>query len=532
MDATAPTARKSPRFRLIFLSLCITLFLSALELTSVSTALPTIASALNSTEFVWIGSAYAVASTAFLPLSSDVAEIFGRRPALLVSVGLFALGSAICGAAQNMKMMISGRTVQGLGSGGIQSLSMIILADLVSLEDRAIYASLFGVTWSISSLIGPVIGGALASKGAWRWLFYLNLPIAAVAVIIILTCMKLPTPSGTFYQKLKQIDWIGNLLIVGGTTSCTIGLVWGGIQAPWSSSRILVPLIVGFVAFVTFFFYEAKYAPKPIMPFILFSNRTSLSGYLQTFLVAVVAVSFGFYLPAYFQACKGASPLRSGVLALGGSALAPSAIVAGVLVKRTSRYRPQMWTGWVLILIGLGLLLLVDESTGLGSVIGFTVILGVGIGHYSTTVFPIQAPLPVTSNASALALLMFVRSFASVWGFTIGSTVLQNHLTQDLSNQGLDAFLSRFPQGVSVAYSIIPIISDLPEPLKSTVRAAFADSLRVLWITLLGIGALGMVSSFFMKGLALPDYTDRKWGMDQELKEKESAEPKRSSAPE
>lgn len=144
-EGTKLDSHKGHRFWLVFLSICSALFLSALELTAVSTVLPTIAHALHTTEFVWVGSAYALASTAFLPMSGNVAQLFGRRPALLSCLGLFAAGSAICGAAQNMPMLVAGRTVQGLGGGGIQSLSAIILADMVTLQERGAYAGLFGL---------------------------------------------------------------------------------------------------------------------------------------------------------------------------------------------------------------------------------------------------------------------------------------------------------------------------------------------------------------------------------------------------
>ncbi|OSD02317.1 MFS general substrate transporter [Trametes coccinea BRFM310] len=511
VDAAVTTrTKKGIVFWCIFSSICVALFLSALDQTAVSTALPTIAHDLHTTDFVWVGSAYALSSTAFLPMSGGMAQIFGRRPALLSCLFLFALGSGICGGARDMPMLIAGRTIQGLGGGGIQSLSAIILADLVTLQERGLYAGLFGLVWSIASIAGPVIGGSLATAGQWRWLFFLNLPVCGLAVISVIVFLRLPTPPGTLAEKLARLDWIGNILVVVGTTLCTIALTWGGISAPWNSARVLALLVIGLAVLGIFLVWEAMWATDPLVPFALMSNRTSLSGYLQTFFVGVVALGIVYYMPIYYQGCKDASPTKSGLISLGMSVLAPASIAAGVAVTRTQRYRPQMWAGWCLVLVGLGLYSTLRAADNLGHAVGFSVVLGVGLGaQYSTVPFPVQAPLPVSENAHALAFLQFLRSFAGVWGVTIGGTVLQNELKRRVP----PAFLTESAQGSAIAYALIPQVPFLPEPLKREVQDAFAGSLRVLWEVLLGIGAAGLLSSLLMKGLPLHTSLDEDWAM-------------------
>lgn len=168
-----PRTLSPARFLFIFLSICVALFLSALELTAVSTALPTIAHTFHADDYSWVGSAYTLSSTAFLPMSGGIAQIFGRRPALLLFLAMFALGSGLCGGANSMSMLIAGRAVQGIGGGGIRTLSSIILADMVSLQKRGLFSSFFGLTWSVACLSGPVVGGTLAAHGQWRLLFCL-----------------------------------------------------------------------------------------------------------------------------------------------------------------------------------------------------------------------------------------------------------------------------------------------------------------------------------------------------------------------
>ncbi|KIJ65390.1 hypothetical protein HYDPIDRAFT_110438 [Hydnomerulius pinastri MD-312] len=507
---TAVTPKKDLKFWLIFVSMCICLFLSALELSSVSTALPTIANALQASQFVWVGSAYAMSSTAFLPMSGGLAQSFGRRPAVLISIGLFAIGSGISGGASSMGMLIAGRTIQGLGGGGIQSLTAIILSDLVTLQERGAYAGLFGLTWSVAAAIGPVVGGSLASRGQWRWLFYLNLPISFLAGLSVLILLDLPTPPGTFREKLMRMDWMGNFLVISSTVSCTIGLTWGGITAPWMSPTVLVPLVMGIVGLLAFIAYEATFAENPLVPFSLMTNRTSISGYLQAFFVSVVTLGVVYFFPVFFQGCKEASPVASGVYGLGLSALAPSAIIGGVAVKVTGRYRPQMWAGWVLLIIGLGLMSTLKATDSVGRGAGYMVFLGLGIGvEYATTMYPIQAPIPVTQNAPALAFMWFLRSFAGVWGVTIGSTVLQNELSKKLPA----TFLQSVPQGTAIMYALIPELSSLPTQTKIEVETAFASSLSVLWEVLLGLAVVGFIASLFMQGLTLNNSLDEDWAM-------------------
>ncbi|KAF8520682.1 MFS general substrate transporter [Gautieria morchelliformis] len=504
------------RFWVILASLCLTLFLSALELTAVSTALPTIVAELNGSDFVWVGAAYALASSAILPMTGGLAQLFGRRPAVLGSIAFFTVGSALCGAAYNMTILVAGRTVQGVGGGGILSLSMIVLADLVSLEDRGVYAGLFALTWSIAASIGPVVGGSLANRGLWRWLFYLNLPICGVSAIAAAVFLDLPIPPGIMREKVSRMDWIGNCIVIAASCSTTFALTQGGVNAPWQSARILSPLVIGLVGLVLFVVYEARWTTYPLVPFSILSNRTSFSGYVQTFILPVTTLAAIYYLPVYFQACKDADAMKSGVLSLGLASVPLTAIIGGTSVKIVQRYRPQIWTGWCLQLIGLSLLTLVKLETPSSWAIGCCVVYGTGAGiNYAAQVYPVQAPLPVSANAHALAFFSFLRSFAGVWGVTIGGAILQNELRHRLP----EAFLSQFPQGVAITYAVIPQIRDLPEPLKDEVRQAFVDSLRLIWNVMAGISGLGLLSTLLMKGLPLHATTDEAWA----LKEKEKS---------
>ncbi|KAI8977720.1 iron permease [Trametes punicea] len=510
MPSSSP---KSASFWLSLLTITIATFLAALDTSAVSTALPTIVNHFHGQQFVWVGSAYTLAGVAILPLSGHLANLFGRRPVLLVGLALFAAGSAICGAAKSMAMLIGGRTVQGLGSGVILTLTEIILADLVPLKERGAYQGAIGLIWSIASIIGPLVGGAFAQRQDWTWrgLFYLNLPLTGISMALCVFFLNLKTPRAPLSERLRKIDWIGNILIIGSTTSALLGLTWGGIQFSWGSAQVLVPLVIGVVGIFAWFAYELFVPSEPTIPFRLLANRTSLSGYIGTALHGFVISAALFYLPVYFQACKDASPIKSGVDMLPYSlSIAPFAIVAGATASATGRYKPQNIIAWAFITVGMGLQSTLSADSATRNWIGFQIVAGIGFGLlFTATTFPILAPLPVELNASALSLFIFVRTFFQAWGITVGATVLQNQLRSRLPDQ----FISALPSGAEVAYSVIPQIRDLPEPLKDSVRAAFADSLRVLWEVMIAVSGLGFLSTWIMRELPLQLVADDDWGL-------------------
>ncbi|KAH9834528.1 iron permease [Rhodofomes roseus] len=519
VDPQTTGQERQPRdasFWLVFLGIGFATMITALEWSAVSNALPTIVQDLHGSSFIWVGSAYTLAGTAFIPLSGGLSQIFGRRIVVLSSLAIMALGSALCGSAQSMTHLIAGRTVQGLGGGGISATTAIIISDLVPLSERGLYNGLIGIAWAMAGSMGPIVGGALAQNGQWRWLFYLNLPICGVAAIIMIFCLRVQTPPGTLREKLRRVDWLGTFLVIAATAACVIGLTWSGIQYSWTSAPVLAPLIIGIVGMVAFITYECIFPEYPLVPSALLSTITGISGYMQTFLLPIVMIGIIYYIPVYLQACKGASPIGAGVDMLSFSLIvAPVGLLGGALVNRTGGYRAPLWTAWVALMVGTGLLITLDADTPLGHTIGFIAPCALGCGLLAfSTYFPVLAPLHVSQNGLAIAFFMFLRNFAMVWGVTIGGTVLQNELPKHLPA----AFAAQFPEGTVIAYATIPTISSLPEPLRTEVRQAFAASLKVVWEVLLGVGGLGLASSLAMKALPLHTAVDDKWALQQKEK--------------
>ncbi|KAI0921395.1 hypothetical protein AcW1_004613 [Taiwanofungus camphoratus] len=523
LPPTVMGMRKGPNFWLTFVAVVVSMILSALDLTAVSTALPTITDDLKGGDsFSWVGSAYALSSTAILPLSGRLADIFGRRPVMLVSIVFFALGSALAGAAQNMHMLIAARAVQGVGGGGIINLAEIIVSDLVPLAERGIYQGILGLTWAFASGIGPPIGGAFAEKASWRWLFYLNLPLTGIAFVLVLLFLRVRTPGGSVRTKLARVDWLGNLIVIAGTTLAIMGLTWGGIRYPWTSVHVLAPLIIGLVLIVCFFIYESQVPDEPTMPWDILTNRTTVGGFMTTLVHGITSISIIYYMPVFFQACLGASPLRSSVQMLPTAlVIAPFALVTGGTTQVISRYRPANIAGWVLTVVGFGVLTLLRANSSEGQWIGYQILAAAGTGLiFPAPIFPILAPLPVSRTAAALAFFAFLRAFGQTWGVTIGSTILQNELKKKLPAD----FVSQFPQGSEIAYAAIPQIGSLPEPLRTQVRTAFASSIDVIWKTMIGIAGLGLLSTLLLKEIPMAQHTDDSFGLHEEKRRSDDEE--------
>ncbi|GAA5958888.1 hypothetical protein JCM3765_000766 [Sporobolomyces pararoseus] len=505
--ATSPP--KDLKFWLVFLSLCVSMFLSALDLTGISTALPDIVASFQSPDYSWVGSAYTLSSTALIPFTAGMAAIFGRRAVMVTAIITFAIGSALSGAAQNMPMLIAARTIQGAGGGAILCISEILVVDLVPIAERGMYFGILGSVWALASAIAPPIGGALATAGQWRWFFYMNLPLCGVALTLVILFLNVKTPQTTLREKFAQIDWF-TILFIAASTSAIIGLTWGGSTYSWSSGRVLAPLILGLLGLAVFVYLE-KFAKHPTVPFPILTTRTAIAGYITTFLHSVVVLAVLYFLPVYFQAVKDQSAIQSGVSTFSLSfTIAPFAMIAGVSVGITGHYKLQNNIGWALASIGLGLMTLIKYDSNKAVWVGYPVVVGIGIGMlYSATNFPILAPVTPAEQPFASAFYGFTRSFGQVFGIAIGSTILQNRLNKLLP----PGFAERFGSG-EIAFAAIPVIKTLDEPLKTQVRIAFTDSIKTIWQVMVGVACLGFVVSLAIKSLPLTMERDENWGLE------------------
>ncbi|KAH9979113.1 hypothetical protein BGW80DRAFT_1249328 [Lactifluus volemus] len=479
---------KDWKFWCIIFSLALSFLLPAIEFTAIGTALQQL--------FVnW-------KENTLVPLCGGLSQIIGRRPIMLSALFLFALGSTICATASSMNMLI---LEEGLGGGAIRSVVQILLSDLVTLRERGTFTGLMalqrlGNWWWRRSCHWWGIGSERTMAQPAHMCPHCNSNLA------LLACQN---ATCNLREKLSKMDLIGNILIIGSITSVVIGLAWGGVRYPWTSIHVLVPLIIGFVGLSLVAIYEFYFCHPPVVPILMRLDWTGTSGYLQIFMTAVVTAGLIYWYPVFFEACKETSPTEAGIALFGLSySIGLIAIVTGLVVKKSGNYAIPTYVGWVLTVVGVGLLTTLDADSSMAKSIGFQLVTGSGIGIINvTSLYPILASIPVTQNAPAMALYVFSRNLGTIWGVTIGGAILQNKLPVKPNLPG-----SFIAQDFHVRFSAIPIIPTLSSSLKDPVRNTSAEALKVVWQALLGISIAGFLCSLGMRQLKLHSEIDEDWG--------------------
>ncbi|KUI64396.1 hypothetical protein VM1G_11193 [Cytospora mali] len=520
-SARKPQQKYSWRFWSIIIALSIASLLSALDVSVISTAMPSILEDLGSSDaYMWIANAYFLTMTAFQPMYGQTANIFGRRSLTLLAILLFLAGSAVSGAAPTLGALITGRAIQGIGGGGVNILIEIIVADLVPLRERPKFISYIFISYTIAVIMGPVIGGLLAQNVTWRWVFYLNLPIAGVGFVLLALVLRVRYTKDSARNSLKRVDIAGNTLLVASIVAVLLSLTWGGDQYQWSSWRTLVPLILGLLGLISFLWVESTtLIPEPTMPIRLFANRTSLGGYALTFLHGMLTYWMSYFLPVYFQAVKNTGPIRSGVDILPLAALSmPFAIVAAMFVTKSGHYREWFFLGMALLAIANGLLSRLDEDSSTAYWAGCQCIGGAGIGVLTTTTLPaIQAPLTEVDQAITTATWGFVRSFGGVWGVAIPAAVFNsrvNQLVSGINNEDVRAALRNGGAYALASTGGIVKTGNWSPEIKAQVKSIYVQSLKRCWQVALGFSLLGFALSFMIKDVSLRVHLQTDFGLE------------------
>ncbi|KAJ8122280.1 hypothetical protein ONZ43_g1485 [Nemania bipapillata] len=504
-DVAPPEFKHTWRIWVVFITLAFLAFIAAIDSTIITTALPTVTQKIGGEGlYVWIANSYLFASTIPQPMYAQVANIFGRRNPLFVAIVLFFVGSAIGGSAHNAATLIAGRVVQGLGSAGLYVLPEIVLCDIIPPRSRGPFLSAILSCAALGSTIGPVIGGALAPVD-WRWIFYINLPVVSVLFVALVFILRVKyTRSPTWRAALARVDFVGMALFIPSMVALFFGLITGGNQAagyPWNSPRIIVPLVLGVLGWIAFHIYESTpMCREPSMPPRLFKHRTSAMGYLIIFLASIVFQGISYFLPIYFQAVKGASPLLSGVDYLPFTVgLVPLAGLSGAFLSKTGQYKPVHWAGFALGAVGVGLFSMLNESSSRGSWVGFQLIAAAGSGFIFTVTLPSTlAPLLESDVAVATGTYSFVRTFGLVWGVTISSIVFNNEVDSHLGSISDPSVRKLLSDGAAYTFASGPnSVGSLPEPTKIFV----------------GVSALGFFATFVEKHVPLRKDASSEFGL-------------------
>ncbi len=451
------------------------LFLVAIGQTSVATALPTIAGELGSVEMVaWIVTAYLLAVTVATPLFGRVSDLYGRDRVYQAAIVIFLVGSVLSGLAANMPMLIVARAVQGVGGGGVIALAMTILGDILSPRERGRYQGYLGAVFGVAAVAGPLAGGFLVDQLDWRWVFFINIPVGIVALVVTHRVLRLPR-----HRVDQTIDYLGAFLLVAGVSSLLLVAAWGGVEHAWTSPLIIALAIAGTVLSVLFIVRQ-RTAPGPIIPLRLFANRTFSLVAAAAFIVGASMFGAIVFLPVFLQLVTGASATEAGLLLtplMGG--MIGASVVSGRLITRTGRYKVYPVTGTMLIAVALGLLATMDVATTRVEVGLFMALLGIGLGMVmQNLVLVAQNEVPASDLGSATATVNFTRALGGSIGTAIFGAIMAAGLASRLHGE--------LPPGVEVDPAALQgspeTILALPPEVRGFVVEAFSGALSTVFL--------------------------------------------------
>ncbi|GLA71341.1 hypothetical protein AtubIFM55763_001780 [Aspergillus tubingensis] len=530
LDRVPSQAQKLGKKKIVVVmtALCLVLFLAALDMTIVSTALPTIATHFNASEsgYSWIASSYMLANAACVPLWGKISDVWGRKRIILIANFLFLVGSLICALAINLPMIISGRAIQGAGGGGIIVLANICVSDLFSVRERPMYYGLFGSTWAIAGALGPIVGGAFTTDVTWRWCFYINLPIGGVSFVILVFFLKIETGKVPFWAGIRSIDWTGNMLMLGGTLMFLFGLEFGGVNYPWDSPTVICLIVFGVFTWGLAVLNEWKFARYPVIPIRLFNNTHNVLMLLLCFCHSMVFISGSYYLPLYFQTVLLASPIMSGVYVLPTVlSLSIFSAATGFVIKKTGRYRELIIAGFALMTLGYGLLIDLKYYASWPRIIIYQIIGGIGTGPlFQSPLVALQANIHPSDMAAGTATFGFLRQVSAAISIVLGTVIYQNVFHEQIPKVAAaigEAKATSIENSFSGSASTL--IKSLGSAQKTVVLKAYTLALSRMWIFYTAMAGLGLIISLFVRPVVLSkSHTIAKTGLAEQEKARQA----------
>ncbi len=539
MTDTARDASDSPAglehkaILLILSGLMLGMFLAALDQTIVSTAIRTIADDLNGYALqAWVTTAYLITATLATPLYGKVSDIVGRKTLFMSAIGIFVIGSGLCSLATSMYMLAAFRAIQGVGAGGLMSLALAILGDILAPRERAKYQAYFLAVFGTSSVLGPVLGGLFANHDSilgvtgWRWVFLVNVPVGAVAILVVLRNLKLPRT-----RRDTKVDWWGAAVLALGLVPLLIvaeqGRTWG-----WGSTTSVVCYAIGAVGVVAFVFVEIAMGDAALIPMRFFRSSNFALGVVISFVVGMAMFGGIMLLPQYLQVAKGSTPMVAGLqmlpLVLG---MMTGSVVSGQLISRTGHYRLYPIIGSTLLMTGMFLLHYVQADTAFPEVMGFMAIVGLGLGNMMQPLtLAIQNALPARDMGVSTAAATFFRQIGGTLGVAVFLSILFSQMTPAITGRlesaardpQFTAAVARaavsgdevdrtFAQGLlhhdsAAAGKVLQdssLIQRLDPTLAEPLTEGFSDAMGQVFLATTGFAALAWILVLFWKEVPL-----------------------------
>ncbi|HET7690929.1 MAG TPA: MDR family MFS transporter [Nocardioidaceae bacterium] len=468
------------------------MFLSALDQSIVGTALPRITSELGGLDKLsWVVTAYLLTATASTPLWGKISDLYGRRPLFQAAIVIFIVGSALAGFAQNIEQLIAFRAIQGLGGGGLMALAIATIGDVVPPRERARYQGYIAAVFGTSSVLGPVLGGWFADGPGWEWIFFINVPIGIVALVVTSAALKMK-----HVRRDHSIDYVGATVLVASVSSILLYTAWAGGEYGWGSREALVYLVAGFVLAGLFIVVERR-AKEPILPLSLFGNPIFRVSVGFGFLVAMAMFGAMVFLPIYLQVVDGMSPTESGLamipMVVG---LFGASISCGQYMSRTGHYKKLPPLGALVTIVGLALL----ATMGTGTPYWFAglamFVMGAGLGMtMQVLVVAVQNSVDRSDMGVATSSVQFFRQMGGAFGTALFGAVMSHQVAHYLASAGGST-------GGDLANNVERIKS-LPEPLHGVVTGAFADALQDVFVAAIPLVVVAFVIGLLLKEIPL-----------------------------
>ncbi|KZT62115.1 ABC transporter [Calocera cornea HHB12733] len=489
-----------------FTAMLLSIFLVALDQTITATAIPRIASDFNSlNDVTWIASGYFLTQAGFLMLYGQLLVIAPTKWVYITAITIFELGSLICGVAPNVNVLIFGRAFAGIGAAGIFVSILSIIAQITRLEDRPMLFGSFGAVFAVSSVIGPLLGGAFSDHVTWRWCFYINLPIGAISIGVIMLIIEARPAIGsdatdgmTQLQRWLYMDWIGALLSVAMVVTLLLPLQWGGNLKPWNDPSVIALFCVFGAVLAAFIAWEWRMGPRAVLPLALFRRRTQIGTCLEAFFVMLGMLLATYYLPLQYQA-KGHSATQSGIDILPFMlAVVIFAAVSGGVISFTGRYWPFLFFSPFITAIGAGLLFTLDADAPNSKMIGYQILFGAGVGGaLQNVVIAIQAEYHDNERMipQATSLVTFAQLVGGVIGICIAGTIFSNQLTKELA-----IYAPTLPAEIAQAIKeSVTVVQTLPADQQGPIVEAYVKALDYVYLIGVPGGVFGALCALLTR---------------------------------
>ncbi len=479
--------------------LLLAMFVAMLSSTVVSNALPRIVTDLEGTQtgYTWVVVATLLTMTATTPIWGKLADLFSKKVLVQTALVIFSIGSLVAGIAPSMEVLIGARAFQGLGVGGLTALVQVVIASMVSPRERGRYAGYIGATFAMATVSGPLIGGLLVDTVGWRWCFFVGIPVAALAFVVLQRTLHLPV-----IHREVSIDYLGATLLVGGVSLLLVWVSLAGSQFAWGSTTSLSLVVAGLGVVAAAVYVEMRVAREPMIPMRLFRDRTTTLATVASVLIGLAMFGSTVYLSQYFQLSRGMSPTEAGLMSIamvGG--LLISSIVTGRIISDTGHWKRYLVGGMVLVIIGLGLLGTIDDTTNLVRVGAYMSVLGLGLGAtMQNLVLAVQNNTAQADMGAASSVVAFFRSMGGSIGVSVLGAVLAHRVadgvTEGLAEAGIPA-----EQGHSTG--AIPDLAALPDPIRQIFEHAFGEATGHIFLVATPIAVLALVCVLFIREVPL-----------------------------